>query len=99
MTHLSRHAPDTDDMSLLQTKANRPDLTGSGFVGFPLYCTGRERQITLYCVSRIPEAGLLKRSPFCNHLKHGFFHQNKGTPPFTGQCSGIMWAAEFREDH
>ena len=23
------------------------------------------------------------------HLKHGFFHQNKGKPPFTRQCSGV----------
>ena len=33
--------------------------------------------------SALPCAGLLKRSPFCNHLKHGIFHQNTGTPPFT----------------
>ena len=25
----------------------------------------------------------------CNHLKHGFFRQNQGTPPFTRQCSGV----------
>ena len=24
-----------------------------------------------------PWTGLLKRSPFCHHLKHGFFHQNQ----------------------
>ena len=23
-------------------------------------------------------------------LKHGFFHQNKGKPPFTRQCSGVV---------
>ena len=29
--------------------------------------------------------GLLKllKDTLCNHLKHGFFHQNKGKPPFT----------------
>ena len=30
-----------------------------------------------------PCAGLLKRSPFRNRLKHGFFRQNKGKPPLT----------------
>ena len=29
------------------------------------------------------------KDTFCNHLKHGFFHQNKGTPPLTRQCSGV----------
>ena len=32
--------------------------------------------------------GSLKDLHFA-HLKHGFFHQNKWKPPFTGQCSGV----------
>ena len=29
------------------------------------------------------------KDTFCNHWKHGFFHQNKGKPEFTRQCSGV----------
>ena len=37
-------------------------------------------------------AGRMFRAPekiHFAHLKHGFFHQNKGKPPFTRQCSGV----------
>ena len=29
------------------------------------------------------------KDTLCNQLKHGFCHQNKGTPPFARQCSGV----------
>ena len=29
------------------------------------------------------------KDTFCNHLKHGFFHQSNWTPLFTNQCSGV----------
>ena len=29
------------------------------------------------------------KDTFCNHLKYGFFHLNKGTPPFARRCSGV----------
>ena len=35
-----------------------------------------------------PKQGSLKDT-CCNHLKHGVFHQNKGTPPCTRPCSGV----------
>ena len=35
-----------------------------------------------------PLQGSLKEIHFA-HLKYGFFHQSKGTPPFTRQCSGV----------
>ena len=41
-----------------------------------------------HCVGAIVLQGSLKDT-CCNHLKHGFFHQNTGTPPFTRQCSGV----------
>ena len=39
-------------------------------------------------VSPYFEQGSLKDT-FCNHLKHGFFHKNRRTPPFARQCSGV----------
>ena len=41
--------------------------------------------------SMLVSTGLLKRYMLHHfaHLKHGFLHQDKGTPPFTRQCSGV----------
>ena len=60
----------------------------------PVKPPGDLRFWSLVPFARVPfwepnSAGLLKRSPFCPIETCCFFRPNKGTPPFTRQCSGV----------